>query len=199
MRAEKQNISAEYVARLNASPFFFVVGYQGLKVGPITELRKRLHRAGAEMHVVKNSIFRISAKEAGLGDLGTSVTGQVAVISGRKDVSAAAKVVKTFAAEFDRPKLKFGFLNNKRLEAADIATLADLPSLEVLRARLLGFQHPGDTPRADYQHSGFATGACDQGEGRQGLAPDTPTATGLTPGQIPEDAGGDSICRAVGQ
>ena len=42
MRAEKQNISTEYINRLNSSPFFIVVDYQGLKVGPITELRKRL-------------------------------------------------------------------------------------------------------------------------------------------------------------
>ena len=64
----KTNLSAkEYLTRLNASPFFIVVDYQGLKVGPMTELRKRLNKAGAEMHVVKNSIFRIAAKEAGVG------------------------------------------------------------------------------------------------------------------------------------
>ena len=50
MRTEKQSISQEYVARLNASPFFIVVEYTGLKVGPITELRKRLVKAGAEAH-----------------------------------------------------------------------------------------------------------------------------------------------------
>ncbi len=138
MRAEKQNISAEYLARLNQSPFFIVVDYQGLKVGPITELRKRLGKTGAEMHVVKNSIFRIAAKEAGVADLGGSLAGQLAVVTGQRDVSAAAKVVKTFAAEFDKPKIKFGFLNNKRMEMPDILALADLPPLEVLRSKLLG-------------------------------------------------------------
>ena len=44
MRAEKQYISNEYMARLNASPYFIVVDYRGLKVGPMTELRKRLHK-----------------------------------------------------------------------------------------------------------------------------------------------------------
>jgi len=115
-----------------------VVDYTGLKVGPITELRKRLAKAGAELHVVKNSIFRIAAKEAGVAELNGGLTGQVAVVTGQKDVSAAAKVVKTFAAEFDKPKLKFGYLNSKRLEANDLKTLADLPSMEVLRAKLLG-------------------------------------------------------------
>lgn len=138
MRAEKQNISAEYLARLNASPFFIVVDYQGLKVGPITELRKRLFKAGAELHVVKNSIFRVAAKEAGVADLAGSLVGQIAVVTGRQDVSVAAKVLKTFSSEFEKPKLKFGFLNNQRLESKDLLTLADLPSLEVLRGKLLG-------------------------------------------------------------
>ena len=138
MRAEKQNISAEYVARLNASPFFIVVDYQGLKVGPITELRKRLQKAGAEMHVVKNSIFRIAAKEAGVADLTGTLAGQLAVVTGRQDVSSAAKVLKTFSSEFEKPKLKFGYLNNQRLEGKELLTLADLPSIEVLRSRLLG-------------------------------------------------------------
>ena len=138
MRAEKQNISAEYIKRLNSSPFFIVVDYQGLKVGPITELRKRLNKAGAEMHVVKNSIFRIAAKEAGVADLTGTLAGQLAIVTGRQDVSSAAKVLKTFSSEFERPKLKFGYLNNQRLENKDLLTLADLPSIEVLRGKLLG-------------------------------------------------------------
>ncbi len=138
MRAEKQCISNEYLARLNASPYFIVVDYRGLKVGPITELRKRLHKAGAEMHVVKNSIFRLAVKEAGVADVGASLNGQLAVVTGQRDVSSAAKIVKTFSAEFDKPKVRFGYLKNQRLESADIIALADLPSIEVLRSRLLG-------------------------------------------------------------
>ena len=138
MRAEKQYISNEYLSRLNTSPFFIVVDYRGLKVGPITELRKRLTKAGAEMHVVKNSLFRLAVKEAGVADLGASLTGQLAVVTGQRDVSAAAKIVKSFSAEFDKPKVRFGYLKNQRLESADILALADLPSIEVLRAKLLG-------------------------------------------------------------
>jgi len=138
MRAEKQLLTKEYAARLNASPFFIVVGYQGLKVEHLTELRKRLTQAGAEVHVVKNTVFRIAAKEAGVADLNGSLTGQLAVVTGKKDISAAAKALKNFAAEFDRLKIKFGFLNNQRLEEAAIVVMADLPSLEVLRAKLLG-------------------------------------------------------------
>ena len=127
MRAEKQILTKEYLARLNASPFFIVVNYKGLKVGQLTELRKRLNKAGAEIHVVKNSIFRIAAKEAGVGDLNGALAGQLAVVTGQRDISAAAKVVKTFGAEFDRLKVQFGYLNNQRLEQAEIMMLADLP------------------------------------------------------------------------
>jgi large subunit ribosomal protein L10 len=143
MRAEKQSLTKEYLARLNASPFFIVVNYKGLKVGHLTELRHRLSRAGAEIHVVKNSVFRIAAKEAGVEDLNGSLTGQLAVVTGKRDISTAAKVVKTYGTELDRLKVHFGFLNSQRLESDAILRLADLPSAEVLRATLLGvFQAP---------------------------------------------------------
>jgi large subunit ribosomal protein L10 len=138
MRAEKQLLTKEYAARLNASPFFIVVGYKGLKVAHLTELRKRLQAAGAEIHVVKNSIFLIAAKEAGIADLNGSLAGQMAVVTGQKDISAAAKALKNFGAEFDKLKVKFGYLNNQRLEEAGIIALADLPGLDVLRAKILG-------------------------------------------------------------
>src|ERR1039458_9721709 len=137
MRAEKKLLTNEYVARLNASPFFIVVGYQGLKVAHLSELRKRLTKAGAEIHVVKNTVFTVAAKEAGIGEMNGALTGQLAVVTGKKDISAAAKALKNFAAEFDKLKLKFGYLNNQRLEVASIVALADLPSLDVLRAKLL--------------------------------------------------------------
>jgi large subunit ribosomal protein L10 len=138
MRAEKKFISQDYITRLNASPYFIVVDYKGLNVGQFTELRKRLLAAGAEVHVVKNSIFRIAAKEAGVAELSGALAGQVAVVTGQKDVSAAAKTLKTFQSEFDKPKLRFGYLDSKRLELEQLVALADLPSLDVLRAKLLG-------------------------------------------------------------
>jgi large subunit ribosomal protein L10 len=138
MRAEKQILTKEYLTRLNASPFFIVVGYSGLKVAHLTEFRKRLRQAGAEVHIVKNSIFAIAAKEAGVTDLNGSVAGQIAVVTGQKDISVAAKAVKNFGAEFDKLKVKFGYLNNKRLAEADLMVLADLPTIEVLRSKLLG-------------------------------------------------------------
>ena len=91
MRAEKKLLTGEYVARLNASPFFIVVGYQGLKVAHLSELRKRLTLAGAEIHVVKNTVFNVAAKEAGIGELNGSLAGQMAVVTGKKDILSPRK------------------------------------------------------------------------------------------------------------
>src|SRR5437667_11945006 len=129
MRAEKQYLTKEYLVRLNSSPFFIVVNYKGLKVSHMTELRQRLNKAGSEIHIVKNSIFRIAAKEAGVGDLNGALTGQLAVVTGQRDISTAAKVVKTFGAEFDRLKVHFGYLNNQRLGQQDKLALAYLRAL----------------------------------------------------------------------
>ena len=138
MRAEKKFISAEYIQRLSVSPFFLVVDYRGLSVGQFTELRKRLQKAGAEAHVVKNTLVRIAAKESGIADLTGSLAGQLAVVTGAKDIAAAAKVVKTFQSEFERPKLQFGFLGSQRLSADEIRAIADLPPLVELQAKILG-------------------------------------------------------------
>ena len=138
MRPEKQLITKEYARRLNASPFFLVVDYKGLTVGQFTELRKRLSKTGSEVHVVKNSMFRIAVKEAGVADLAGTLAGQVAVVTGQREISAAAKALKTFQSEFEKPKLKFGYLNTQRLETAELMALADLPPIEQLRAEIVG-------------------------------------------------------------
>lgn len=138
MRVEKQFLTREYIARLNNSPFFLVVDYRGLNVVQFAELRKRLAKAGAELHVVKNSLFRIAVKEAGLPDLTGALSGQMAAVTGQRDISATAKVLKTFQAEGDKPKLKFGYLGDQRLGLEQLLALADLPPLEVMRGRLLG-------------------------------------------------------------
>src|SRR6185369_4556778 len=79
-------------------------------------------------------------------ELRKRLAGQIAVVTGQKDVSAAAKILKNFQAEFDKPKLQFGYLNSSRLEAKDLQALADLPSIEVLRSKLLGLlQAPATT------------------------------------------------------
>ena len=100
MREEKKLITKEYVERLNASPYFIVVNYEGLKVAQFEELRNRLASAGAEVHVFKNSIFKAAAKEAGIQDLGQELTGQLAAVTGEGEIAGAAKMLKNFRAGF---------------------------------------------------------------------------------------------------
>jgi len=80
-----------------------------------------------------------AAAKAGYPEkLGDALTGQSAVVTGDQDVCAAAKVMKTFAKEFEKPKVKAGVLDGNLLSAEGIQSLADLPSKEVLQATLLG-------------------------------------------------------------
>jgi large subunit ribosomal protein L10 len=137
MRPEKSTIVAELQGRLNAVPFMFVADYTGLKVKQFTELRDRLANVGARCHVVKNTFLRLAAKEAGLPELG-ELQGQTAIIVGDQDVAAAAKVVKTFASEFQKPSLKVGVIDRAVVSTAQLQQIADLPGREVLLAQFLG-------------------------------------------------------------
>jgi large subunit ribosomal protein L10 len=138
MRTEKKFISGEYLSRLNQSPFFIVVDYRGLSVGQFTELRKRLRASGSEIHVVKNTLFRIAAKDAGVANLAGTLAGQLAVVTGKRDIAAAAKVLKAYQAEFEKPKLQFGYLGTKALTVDEIRIIAELPPLAVLQGKILG-------------------------------------------------------------
>ncbi|HEX4085408.1 MAG TPA: 50S ribosomal protein L10 [Chthoniobacteraceae bacterium] len=142
MRPEKATVVEDLLGKLNASPFLFVTDYTGLRVDQFSELRTRLAGAGARCHVVKNTFLRKAAKDAGLPELG-DLKGQTAIILGDKDVAAAAKIVKTFVGEFQKPVVKLGIIDRAVVSSDEIKAIADLPSREVLLARLLGlFQTP---------------------------------------------------------
>ena len=139
MRAEKKYISAEYLEKLNASPYLIAVDYQGLKVDQFAELRARLAEASAEMHVVQNRIFSVALKESGIEqDIKDQLKGQLAIITGEKEISAAAKAAKNFQAEFDRPVIRFGFMGDLFLSDEQVKQIAELPSLDVLRGKIVG-------------------------------------------------------------
>lgn len=133
----KATIVSNLNTRLNASPFLFITDYTGLKVDQFGELRNRLHGVGAKCTVVKNTMLKRAAAEAGLPDIG-ELRGQTAIVTGEKDVAAAAKVLKTFAAEFQKPTVKAGVVDRLVVSKEQIATIADLPAREVLLATLLG-------------------------------------------------------------
>jgi large subunit ribosomal protein L10 len=137
MHPDKATLVEDLQAKLNASPFLFVADYTGLKVDQFAELRTRLWNAGARCHVVKNTFLRRAAKGAGLPEL-ADLRGQTAIVVGDRDAASAAKVLKTFAAEFKKPEVKTGVVDKLVVSKEQIAAIADLPSREVLLAQLLG-------------------------------------------------------------
>jgi large subunit ribosomal protein L10 len=138
MRPEKSNIVADLSEKLNRSPFLLVTDYQRMNVDRFGELRNRLASAGAEVHVVKNSFLKRAIATSELPDIAGQLTGQTAVVTGDKDVAPVAKVLKTFAAEFKLAALKIGVVDKNVLSTAELESLADLPTRNILLAQLLG-------------------------------------------------------------
>jgi large subunit ribosomal protein L10 len=138
MRAEKTSIVDDLATRLNQSPFLIVTEYTGMNVLQFYELRSRLAGAGAQCRVVKNTFLRRAAAEVGYPDLSDNLSGQTAIVTGRSDVCAAAKILKGFAAEFQKPAVRIGVLDNAIISKEQIRALADLPPKEILQSLLLG-------------------------------------------------------------
>jgi large subunit ribosomal protein L10 len=138
MRPEKNLIINEIKSRVDKTPYVLLTDYTGMQVPQFNELRNRLSGANAELRVVKNTLLRRALKDSNLPDLESYLHGQSAVVMGDADVSAAAKILKNFTAEFQKPKLKVGILDKALLDVNEIMALADLPSKEVLQAKLLG-------------------------------------------------------------
>jgi large subunit ribosomal protein L10 len=109
-----------------------------MKVDDFSELRKRLAGAGAEIHVVKNSFLKRAMADSGFPAGDGKLTGQTAVVTGKKDVAPVAKAFKTFVTEFKKAMLKLGFIDRAAVSTADLEALADLPPENVLRGQLLG-------------------------------------------------------------
>lgn len=138
MRPEKTTIVEDLSTRLNASPFLIVTEYTGMNVLQFSELRSRLAAAGAQCRVVKNTFLRKAAAEVGYPDLAESLTGQTAIVTGESDVCAAAKILKGFSTEFQKPSVKIGVLDKAIISKEQIRDLADLPPKAILQSLLLG-------------------------------------------------------------
>jgi large subunit ribosomal protein L10 len=138
MRPEKATIVEDLSTRLNQSPFLIVTEYTGMNVLQFSELRTRLAGAGARCRVVKNTFLRRAAAEVGYPDLADNLSGQTAIVTGETDVCAAAKVLKGFSSEFQKPAVKVGVLDKVIISKEQIGALADLPPKSVLQSQLLG-------------------------------------------------------------
>jgi len=138
MRPEKASIVSDLSEKLNRSPFLLVTDYKQMKVDQFGELRNRLTPAGAEVRVVKNSFLKRAMADSGMPDVADKLTGQTAIVMGEKDVAPVAKILKAFAAEFKIAALKIGVIDKAVMSTSDVEALAELPSREILLAKLLG-------------------------------------------------------------
>jgi large subunit ribosomal protein L10 len=138
MRPEKNLIISEIKSRVDKTPYVLITDYTGMQVPQFNELRNRLSGAKAEYRVVKNTLLRRALADSQMPDMESYLHGQSAVVLGESDVSAAAKVLKNFSAEFQKPKIKVGILDKAVLNVDEIMALADLPAKDVLQAKLLG-------------------------------------------------------------
>ena len=138
MRPEKASIVSELSEALKRSPFVLVTDYRGMKVADFGELRNRLAPARAEVHVVKNNFLKLAMADSGFPEVGDQFVGQTAVVTGEADVAPVAKIFKTFATEFKLAALRVGFVDRAVLSTAELETLAELPTREVLQAQVLG-------------------------------------------------------------
>ena len=132
MNPDKKIIVDQLLERVNQSPFVLVVDYNGMTVPQFSELRSRLAEGGAECHVAKNTHMKRALSEAGLPDLGDTLEGQTAFITGSEDVCAAAKAVSNFSKEFKLPEVKGGVLDGAVINPDEIKALNE-PGASLLR------------------------------------------------------------------
>jgi len=146
MRAAKKYLVEEVTNHLSKSDYVFLANYDRITVGEVSDLRDRLSAEKAEFHVVKNSILKAAAKSRGLPDLDSYLNGPTAIVVGGQNPSGVAKIVQKFFDEKTRPVVKVGILGDRAIDAGKVKELAELPSLEVLQAQLLGlFTQPAQS------------------------------------------------------
>ena len=136
-REEKAAAVAEIVDELNASSGAVLTDYRGLSVKELQDLRRSLGD-NAQYAVVKNTLTKIAAAEAGMEGLDDLLVGPTAIAFIKGDIVEAAKGLRDFAKANPALIIKGGYLDGGTLEASEIAKLADLESREVLLGKLAG-------------------------------------------------------------
>jgi large subunit ribosomal protein L10 len=137
-RADKVTAVAELTERFQSSDGAVLTEYRGLTVAQLAELRGSLGES-ATFSVVKNTLTKIAANEAGLtGQLGDLLSGPSAIAFVKGDVVEAAKGLRDFSRANPMLVIKGGVLDGKAITPAEIDRLAELEPREVLLAKLAG-------------------------------------------------------------
>ncbi len=136
-KESKEQLVAEFAAKLKEAKAAFLADYRGLDVGQANDLRNKLREVGVEYRVVKNTLLRLAAKDTDLACFDEFLNGPTAIALVSDDPVAPAKALVEFAKKNDAFELKAGMLDGKLLAVAEIQALAELPSRDELLAKML--------------------------------------------------------------
>jgi large subunit ribosomal protein L10 len=139
-RDQKAAVIDEVAGQISGSEAVFAVDYRGISVPQAADLRTRLRDADATFRVVKNTLTELAADKAGADGLKELLDGPTAMTFVRGDAAAAAKALRDFRRSTGNTLLEFkgGWMNGAGLSPADLDAIAQLPSRDVLNARLVG-------------------------------------------------------------
>ena len=140
LKSEKERVVAELAERLRSAETLMVADYRGLTMPEIDELRTRLLEAGARFTVVKNTLTKLAAEQAGTQEVLELIEGPTAIafLDADGDPVAAAKVLNETARAHDVLVIRGGIVEGSVVGDADIKRLATLPPAEVLQAQFVG-------------------------------------------------------------
>jgi large subunit ribosomal protein L10 len=140
LRTDKERVVTELAKQLGESETLMVADYRGLTMPEIDELRSRLLEAGARFRVVKNTLTKLAAEQAGTTDVLQLIDGPTAIafLDAEGDPVAVAKVLNEVARANDVLVIRGGLLEGTIVGEDEIKRLATLPPADVLRAQLVG-------------------------------------------------------------
>jgi len=135
---EKQQQLDELVAKLKTAQAGVLVTYAGINVEQDTALRAELRKAGVEYKVLKNTMTSRAMEAVGYGEMKSELEGMTALAISQEDPVAPAKILKDYAEKIETFELKAGFVDGGYLDKAGVIALAEIPSKEMLIAKILG-------------------------------------------------------------
>jgi large subunit ribosomal protein L10 len=137
-KERKNELIENYIKWMNQSRAFIVTEYIGLSMKELDDLRNKVRETGGEFHVVKNTLGKLAFDQAGLPYEEDVFVGSTAFGFAFEDAPAMAKTMTDFAKSSEFLKIKAGYLGKQPLTAAAVRSLAELPPLPVMQAKLLG-------------------------------------------------------------
>ncbi|MFP4323203.1 MAG: 50S ribosomal protein L10 [Anaerolineales bacterium] len=137
-RARKEEIVAQYTDMLERSTGFIVTEYRGMKVSRLNELRAALREQASSYVVTKNRLFKIALDSLGMPVPDDLLNGPVAVSFAYTDLPATVKTLLDQRKTNELLILKGGVIGNSVIGESDLQAISELPSLDELRAQILG-------------------------------------------------------------